>query len=717
MNDPRFVFPFGAVKKGANIVIYGGGVVGKTFLYQVATTNHCNVVAVCDRAPAQTGIQEVKVVTIPQLMKINPAEYETIVIANELESIAKSIRKDLEKAGITPAKIQWHDPARQVANKTVTQAVADRLPYLKGAESGIVSRPNVVHLATELLSYDVVSFDIFDTLILRPVRQPADIFRLMESKLSCPGFYNIRKNAEQKAREAARFHYGNTEVKLSDIWREVERRTGIPADRGMEAELEYEMRYCFANPYMKKVFDILIEQGKTVIIVSDMYLPSEAMSRLLEHVGYEGYERLYISCEYHTSKRSGGLWEYVKRDYDEKRIIHVGDNTDSDIQSAQRAGLVTRFYQNVHDMGNRYRTDGLSRLIESAYCGLVNVKLHSDANIYSPCYEYGYIYGGLYVFGFCQWIHRRAQEEGVEKIIFLSDNGAIFQKLFSELFPERTTEYLLWSGVCSLKCFDVLHNRANFLRHVVRHGMRIGKGQKVADFLERWGLGSLRKYMRESKLEEDAELSQDLIKPLEALLISHWDDVVSAYAAERQRLQEYVAAKASCSSKVAVIDTAWLGSNGKAVKYILEQECGVSKVYCWQAAHDARSWGAMETDILDETVESYMFAENYNRNCFDVHTLKHRWKNNMYINIFSSDNMIPFAGEAENGKYIFEADGVQRHAMIREIHQGILDFCRDYKKTFAGDAYLYNISGYDAYMPFRFISRDGELLNKYFSNI
>ena len=193
MNDPRFVFPFGAVKKGANIVIYGGGVVGKTFLHQVASTDHCNVVAVCDRAPAQTGIQEVKVVTITQLMKINPAEYETIVIANELESIAKSIRKDLEKAGIPSEKIQWHDPARRVANKVISKAGKVRLPYLKGSESGIIKRPSVVRLATELLSYDVVSFDIFDTLILRPVRQPADIFRLMESKLSCPGFYNIRR--------------------------------------------------------------------------------------------------------------------------------------------------------------------------------------------------------------------------------------------------------------------------------------------------------------------------------------------------------------------------------------------------------------------------------------------------------------------------------------------------------------------------------------------
>lgn len=722
MEDPRFIFPFGSVRKGAKIVIYGGGIVGKTFLHQVARTNHCQVVVVCDRAPSQTGIQEVRVVTIPELMKIDPSEYETVVIANELEHIAESIRIDLEKAGIPAGKIQWHNPARRVANKVNDVPTARvnnvRLPYLKGAESKIIHRPTVVRMAVDLMMYDVVSFDIFDTLILRPLMHPVDLFRLMESRLGYPGFYNIRRNAEQKVREKSRLCYGNMEVTLADIWKEVEYKTGIPASKGMEVEIEYEMRYCLANPYMKKVFDILIEQGKTVIIVSDMYLTKEPMERLLKKAGYEGYEKLYISCEYHTNKRSGGLYEYVKRDYEGKSIIHVGDNTESDIQSARRAGLSTKFYQNVHDMGNRYRTDGLSRLIESTYDGLVNVKLHNGVESYSPYYEYGYIYGGLYIFGFCQWIHRKAQEEGVEKILFVSRDGAIYQKVFSYLFSDMATEYLLWSRICSLKYFDIKHNRADFLRRIIRPSVRMQNGQTVGSFLEEWKLTDLKKYLLAYDLEAHMELTEKLNKPLDDLLIDHWDEVEVAYEEERRYLKEYLAGKIGTAKKIAVIDIGWAGSGTKAIKYLLEKEYNLAdKVFCWQAAHDVRTWGSMQSDMLDGTIESYLFTDNLNKNCFDVHTRTNRSTNNIYMEIFTQDTTPSFGGYGDNGECLFDIVETENYEMIREVHKGIFDFCKEYNETFAMDSYLYNVSGYDAYMPIRFILRNLSFFKNNFGNM
>ena len=108
----RFKFPWKAVEPGAKIVIYGGGVVGKTFIAQLAKNPYCHVVAVCDKRPHQTGIQELPVITIEELSLLNQDSYDMVLIAIEKREIAINIRQDLNMAGISLAKVKWINPAK-----------------------------------------------------------------------------------------------------------------------------------------------------------------------------------------------------------------------------------------------------------------------------------------------------------------------------------------------------------------------------------------------------------------------------------------------------------------------------------------------------------------------------------------------------------------------------------------------------------------------------
>ena len=132
------------------------------------------------------------------------------------------------------------------------------------------------------MKYDVISFDIFDTLILRPFATPQALFMIIGKRLGRTEYYRIRVDAEKRAREIASVEKGNTEVTIDDIYSVIEQRTGIPKEEGIRTEIETELDYCFANPYMKRVFRLLQEHGKTIIIVSDMYLPQDLMARLLD---------------------------------------------------------------------------------------------------------------------------------------------------------------------------------------------------------------------------------------------------------------------------------------------------------------------------------------------------------------------------------------------------------------------------------------------------
>ena len=316
----------------------------------------------------------------------------------------------------------------------------------KGAESAVSNRTSPMHLAKGMMSYDVISFDVFDTLVLRPFASPSDLFILVGERLDIMDFCEIRIQAEREARRISELERGNREVTLLDIYRLVEEETGIDAEKGAETEFAVECSLCYANPYMAEVFRMMKGQGKTVAAVSDMYLPEEKMRLLLARCGYDGFDAILVSCDYNCSKRNGGLYDILKQRCPQ-RIVHVGDNPVSDIEAAAEKGIDTRYYQNVNEAGAPFRAGDMSRLAGSAYRGIVNARLHSGRYHYSPYYEVGFVYTGLYVMGFCQWIWQYAREHRLDKILFLAREGDLYQKVFRQMHPEMPTEYVLWSRI------------------------------------------------------------------------------------------------------------------------------------------------------------------------------------------------------------------------------------------------------------------------------
>lgn len=55
---------------------------------------------------------------------------------------------------------------------------------------------------SEVLKYDVISFDIFDTLLLRPFIKPTDLFWYIETKYDIQGFCQARILAEVQSRRS-----------------------------------------------------------------------------------------------------------------------------------------------------------------------------------------------------------------------------------------------------------------------------------------------------------------------------------------------------------------------------------------------------------------------------------------------------------------------------------------------------------------------------------
>lgn len=590
-----------------------------------------------------------------------------------------------------------------------------RLPYLDGAESEIYKRKKEIHLVNDLMQYDVISFDIFDTLVLRPFAKPTDLFMVVGNKLKILNFMRIRMEAEKVARNESMVLNGNYEVTIYEIYEKLSRKTGIDIQHGIETEFETEMEFCFANPYMKRVYELLKDQGKKIILTSDMYIPNEMMEKLLKSCGYEGYYKLYVSCDYGCNKSSGGLYKTIRHEMgDDAKIVHVGDNYAVDINSAKSNGLSACFYKNCHEIGNQYRADNMSELVGSFYAGIVNTHLHNGIKQYGPYYEYGYIYGGLYVTGYCNWIHKKAKEENIDKVLFLSRDGYIYQKIFNMMFDDVLNEYVYWSRIANLK-YTIENQRGDYLLRIVQHNALAVNPRTYGDILTSVSLQKLIPDLKKCGMDKDMLFTIEKCKVFEDFLINNWKKIEDIYNEETIELKKLMEKILSGCKNIAVVDVGWVGSGPLGIKYLIEEKWGFDcRVKCWLAASRDVYNEKNLNELMNCEIEAYMFSQIKNRQLYDFHANTNKGLNNICLELFTQARHPSFRGINKEGKMEFDISEAENYERIKEIHSGIMDFAEDYYTRTKQSCYLRNISGSDAYSAFCMIIKDLKFVKNYF---
>lgn len=204
--------------------------------------------------------------------------------------------------------------------------------HLKDKLSGdVLSYGEVVQLLSQ---YDVISFDIFDTLLVRPYTKPEDLFVELEKKYAVPGFAEKRIDAEQCARKK---YFPQEDVTFEQIYEMLE-----PDYHGMaQKEVELEREVLRVNDCVKRLYDKAFRMGKRIVIVSDMYLSGNILESILKDKGYDWFEKLYVSSETGCTKASGNMYQYVLRDIgcESEKVMHIGDNLWSDGNACRCAGI------------------------------------------------------------------------------------------------------------------------------------------------------------------------------------------------------------------------------------------------------------------------------------------------------------------------------------------------------------------------------------------
>jgi predicted HAD superfamily hydrolase len=210
----------------------------------------------------------------------------------------------------------------------------------------------------ELLCYNppprvkVISFDVFDTLLIRKIDPPPLMKELaahnavnqLSLKLSAEDLHARRIAVETELCCTAKMARQDEEYSVSAVYERV--CESVPelkgaAEKIVALELETEKAFAAAMPGMEKVLARLSEHYR-LIAISDTYLPGSFIETLLNEWKLGNFiSRVYASCDYNCNKGSGNLFRRIVsiEGYPTSEWLHIGDNFLSDYFMPRAIGI------------------------------------------------------------------------------------------------------------------------------------------------------------------------------------------------------------------------------------------------------------------------------------------------------------------------------------------------------------------------------------------
>lgn len=588
------------------------------------------------------------------------------------------------------------------------------------SESGASRKDDEYRFMKKLLKYDVISFDVFDTLLFRPFTSPYDAFILLQKKYGVLNFEKIRKMAAQRAFERNKTVLGIREISIRDIYEEIHQQTGIDIDEGINNEIQLEKDICYANEYMLTVFNLLKSQKKKIIAVSDMYLPKEVVLELLESNGFVGFDSVYVSSEYGYGKNDG-LFLNVCNDFKGNAIVHIGDNKQKDFVMPQKVGIDSILYRSVEYMGKSHRSKGLSGVVASAYAGVVNSELHMGKNRYSIPFEYGFVNGGIYILGFCNWLIELKKMLLVDSVLFLARDGYIINKVYTNIFKETDSKYAFWSRLAGLR-ICAIKDKYNFVQESLIKRKKDEKIITINEWLNVMGLDFLEDKLVKHGLRREYPLVETNINRMVNVIDKYWEEITEVYSRESEVAKQYYVELIGKKKRILLVDVGWQGQSILQLKWLIKEHWKIDcEVECAMVASYPTDETANQTMILSKEIHTYAFSLGYNNDLYRF------FKRNSDKTIKSWFEMFTQAPHPTFEKFYQKKDGsvaykfgfpeVENYSFVNEVQSGIYHFCELYHERFYKYPFMLQISGADALRPFIDIMQNEEKIKEIFKDV
>ncbi len=401
-----------------------------------------------------------------------------------------------------------------------------------------------------------ISFDIFETLLVRNVSTPEQVFDITENKLvrvneKYTGFAEKRKKAASVAQKKS----GKVETLFKEIYQEMD----SDSDLQMNLELETEIEYLQANPFFDPILNYCKSMGKYVILTSDMYLSRENISRILRKNQID-YDALYLSSDIQKRKSSGQLFRYVIKDLNiaAKDIIHIGNNRKSDFFAPRLCGIDSIWYQ--------YNPRYVKNINDSiAHTYIYNNKTKLDKQDWAKA---GYTNFGPLLYGFSTWLHEKVIKEHIDQICFLARDGKIMMDAYSVLYDEPVT--YVYASRRSLTV-PMLTEACSF-EDVCRIVPYVKREEKTCDFLHKIGIESTKLVKAAESLVGTLISRNDLFTEKGNALFELIETEMKENARNESEIAADYLSQIFTGKKVALVDIGWYGTMQNAIESFIHNK-------------------------------------------------------------------------------------------------------------------------------------------------
>jgi predicted HAD superfamily hydrolase len=435
----------------------------------------------------------------------------------------------------------------------------------------------------------VVSFDVFDTLIHRRVYRPTDLFDILAAVLKnndfgmmhpeiAQTFSRKRVKAESEARMRLVAEQGTPEVNLEEIYdvlTEILRLTPEQREYLKDLELDLEKRFGYGNPVMQEVFRSAAEDGRQVVLCSDMYLPADFINSLLKSCGYEAPHSLFLSSELRKSKHEGTVYREVARHLSvgPDVVVHFGDNPQADVEMAAKEGVKPTLFNYLSIVESGLRMNHGRPDTDPHVWSLINGTIRQELMRRDHDFweDIGLqVFGPLFL-GKILWVTSLARQDGIERMLFFARDAYLHHQVFQRypglLGQDVELRYAYFSRAAILlpsfvdmpidRVWHLFSGRA--MRSVGYHFQKLGMDPHHY-------LGEIRR----AGFKSADEIVPNGDIRMFRLLNSLWSNILLEAKRKRELPRRYVAECAEGAKRLGIVDIGWTGNMQGGFSRILQ---------------------------------------------------------------------------------------------------------------------------------------------------
>ena len=473
-----------------------------------------------------------------------------------------------------------------------------------------------------------VSFDVFDTCLIRRCGMPYKIWDLMADRLFDKedargrlSFTGNRSLAEEKASAKTPF------PTLKDIYDEMNvTQWEFNQEDVMNLEMEIEEQELFPNPDVLNVVKDYREKNYKIAFVSDMYLPTAFIKKILIKFGFcRENENVFISADCKATKYSGKLFDLVfeKTGTKSKQWIHYGDNERSDYRVPKSKGIKANLVSDTD------YTEEEKRWLDNAcfyphkheielWTGLCRLTRLQNEKSFAATMAVDFI-ASVYV-PYVVYVLRTAKEKGIKTLYFLARDAHIFLEIAKTLKKESEgieCRYLKLNRRVLYPCvfYNVDDNELDLVVKNVRY-------HTVANALKYIGIEyAALSDSTKKEFKPDFSLNGKNQRHKFAATLKENDAALIKRNSKEKRdiLLQYLRQEGFFNQKSAMVDLGWVGSCRCIVNYILRNEgfesvptfyFGYNKELIYGNANDLLFIYNKQYDIT-KNLCGYLFFEEY----------------------------------------------------------------------------------------------------------